>query len=135
MQIPEGYLEGEIRDGFYVESMMKKTWAAQMEVLAEVDRVCKKNNIQYFADWGTLLGAVRHKGFVPWDDDMDITMKRKDYNHFCNIAEKEMPGFNIVNVHTEPGWDSLAARIVNGKRIRYDKEHLEKFHGCPYVID
>lgn len=55
MQIPEGYLEGEIRDGFYVESMMKKTWAAQMEVLAEVDRVCKKNNIQYFADWGTLL--------------------------------------------------------------------------------
>lgn len=42
MQIPEGYLEGEIRDGFYVESMMKKTWAAQMEVLAEVDRVCKK---------------------------------------------------------------------------------------------
>ena len=134
MQIPEGYLEGEIRDGFYVESMMKKTWAAQMEVLAEVDRVCKKNNIQYFADWGTLLGAVRHKGFVPWDDDMDITMKRTDYNHFCNIAEKEMPGFNIVNVHTEPGWDSLAARIVNGKRIRYDKEHLEKFHGCPYVI-
>lgn len=134
MQIPEGYLEGEIRDGFYVESMMKKTWAAQMEVLAEVDRVCKKNNIQYFADWGTLLGAVRHKGFVPWDDDMDITMKRTDYNRFCNIAEKEMPGFNIVNVHTEPGWDSLAARIVNGKRIRYDKEHLEKFHGCPYVI-
>lgn len=42
MQIPDGYLEGEIRDGFYVESMMKKTWAAQMEVLAEVDRVCKK---------------------------------------------------------------------------------------------
>lgn len=134
MQIPEGYLEGEIRNGFYVESMMKKTWAAQMEVLVEVDRVCKKNNIQYFADWGTLLGAVRHKGFVPWDDDMDITMKRQDYNRFCMIAEKEMPGYNIVNVHTEPGWVSLAARIVNGKRIRYDKEHLEKFHGCPYVI-
>ena len=91
MQIPEGYLEGEIRDGFYVESMMKKTWAAQMEVLAEVDRVCKKNNIQYFADWGTLLGAVRHKGFVPWDDDMDICMKRPDYNRFLEIAEKIMP--------------------------------------------
>ena len=134
MKIPERYLEGEIREGFYVESMMKKTWAAQMEVLAQVDRVCREYDIQYFADWGTLLGAVRHKGFVPWDDDMDITMKRPDYNKFCLIAEEQMPGLNIINVHTEPGWDSLASRIVNGRRIRYDKEHLEKFHGCPYVI-
>lgn len=106
MQIPEGYLEGEIRDGFYIESMMKKTWAAQMKVLMEVDRVCKKNGIQYFADWGT-LGAVRHHGFVPWDDDMDITMKRPDYNKFCSIAEKEMPGYNIVNIHTDEGWEAL----------------------------
>ena len=134
MQIPEGYLEGEIREGFYVESMMKRTWAAQMKVLMEVDRVCKKNGIRYFADWGTLLGAVRHKGFVPWDDDMDITMKRPDYNRFCLIAEQEMPGYNIVNIHTDPGWDGLTSRIVNGTKIRFSKEELDEFYGCPYVI-
>ena len=134
MQIPEGYLEGEIRDGFYIESMMKKTWAAQMKVLMEVDRVCKKNNIQYFADWGTLLGAVRHQGFVPWDDDMDITMKRPDYNKFCSIAEKEMPGYNIVNIHTDEGWEAFTSRIVNGKRIRFSKEEQDEFYGCPYIV-
>lgn len=134
MQIPEGYLEGEIRDGFYIESMMKKTWAAQMKVLMEVDRVCKKNGIQYFADWGPLLGAVRHHGFVPWDDDMDITMKRPDYNKFCSIAEKEMPGYNIVNIHTDEGWEAFTSRIVNGKRIRFSKEEQDEFYGCPYIV-
>lgn len=134
MKVPEGFLEGEIRSSFYIEREMKKAWAAQLEVLHEVDRVCKKYNIQYFADWGTLLGAVRHKGFIPWDDDMDITMKRPDYTKFCMIAPEEMKGYNIVNIHTEPGWDSMLTRIVNGKRIRFDKEHLEKFHGCPWVV-
>ncbi len=134
MNVPEGFLEGEIRSSFYVESMMKKAWAAQLEVLHEVDRVCKKHNIQYFADWGTLLGAVRHKGFIPWDDDMDITMKRPDYTKFCMIAPEEMKGYNVVNIHTEPGWNSMLTRIVNGKRIRFDEEHLKKFHGCPWVV-
>ena len=58
MEISEEFLKGEIREGFYVETMMKKVWAAQLEVLGVVDRLCKKHNIQYFADWGTLLGAV-----------------------------------------------------------------------------
>ncbi len=51
MNIPDGFLEGEIRNSFYVETMMKKTWAAQLKVLSVVDEICKKNNIQYFADW------------------------------------------------------------------------------------
>lgn len=134
MHVPEGFLEGEIRSGFYVEREMKKAWAAELEVLHEVDRVCKKHNIQYFADWGTLLGAVRHKGFIPWDDDMDITMKRSDYIKFCKIAPDEMKEYNVVNIHTQSDWDSMVARIVNGKRIRFDEEHLKKFHGCPWVV-
>ena len=86
MNIPDGFLEGEIRNSFYVETMMKKTWAAQLKVLSVVDEICKKNNIQYFADWGTLLGAVRHKGYIPWDDEMDITMKLDVYTKFCSIV-------------------------------------------------
>ena len=58
MQIPDNFLKGEIRNSFYVENMMKSVWAAQIEVLNEVDKLCKKHGIQYFADWGTLLGAV-----------------------------------------------------------------------------
>lgn len=135
MVIPEGFLEGEIRNGYYIDSTMKKCWAAQLEVLSRVDAVCKKHNIQYFADWGTMLGAVRHKGFVPWDDDMDITMKRPDYIKFCQVAEKELGGeFAIVNIHTEKEWDTLLTRIVNSRRVSFEEERLREFHGCPYVI-
>ncbi|MDO5402264.1 MAG: LicD family protein, partial [Eubacteriales bacterium] len=72
MEFPKSYFEDEVRDGFYVPAMMKRAWAAQLQVLEDVDKVCRDNDIQYFAEWGTLLGAVRHHGFIPWDDDMDI---------------------------------------------------------------
>ncbi len=134
MQIPDDFLKGEIRNSFYVENMMKSVWAAQIEVLNEVDKLCKKHGIQYFADWGTLLGAVRHKGFIPWDDDVDITMKRPDYERFCQIAEKELDGIVIYNIYTKDDCDRLTTRVVNGTRIRFDDEFLAKYHGSPWVV-
>lgn len=88
MNLDKSYFEDEVRDGFYVPSDIKHAWAAQLEVLKDVDEVCRKHNIQYFAEWGTLLGAVRHHGYIPWDDDMDICMKRQDYNRFCRLQKK-----------------------------------------------
>jgi phosphorylcholine metabolism protein LicD len=133
MNIPGGYLNGEIRDGFYVESTMKKAWAAEIEVLNEVDRICRQHDIQYFADWGTLLGTIRHKGFVPWDDDMDITMKRKDYTRFCQIVRQEQGELEIINFHTDPEWKDMLSRVINGRSVNYTEEHLRKYHGFPYV--
>ena len=72
LQFEDSFFEDEVREGFYVPAMIKKAWAAELTVMYEVDRICRKHNIRYFSDWGTMLGAVRHGGFVPWDDDFDI---------------------------------------------------------------
>ena len=138
MQFPKSYFEDEVRDGYYVPSLMKSAWAAQLEILEDIDKVCKKYNIQYFAEWGTLLGAVRHNGFVPWDDDMDICMKRKDYDTFCKVAPGEMSEwYSFLNFEhsndTDYTCDDFLTRLYNGNRIRIDKPFLDKFHGFPYV--
>jgi len=128
------YFEDEVRDGFYVTSDMKHAWAAQLEILADVDKVCRLNNIEYFAEWGTLLGAVRHHGYIPWDDDMDICMKRQDYNKFLQIAEREMPeGYKLFNINSDNDNDNMLTRVINGRTIDFSKEHLAKYNGFPFV--
>lgn len=72
IKLPENFLEEEMRCGYRVTSLIKKVWAVELDLYAELDRVCKKYNIKFCADGGTLLGAIRHKGFIPWDDDLDI---------------------------------------------------------------
>ena len=62
-----------------------------LEMMKDIDLVCKKNNINYFLGGGSCLGAVRHKGFIPWDDDMDIAMSREEYNKFIKALDKDLP--------------------------------------------
>lgn len=84
------FLEAEVREGFYVMAEMKAAWAVQLSILKEIDRICEKYGITYFADFGTMLGAVRHGGMIPWDDDVDIAMKRADYMRFAAAAKDEL---------------------------------------------
>lgn len=74
-----------------------------LQILIEFDRICRKNNLTYWIDYGTLLGAVRHSGFIPWDDDIDVSMPSSDYKHFLEVASSELKeGFFLQNQQTEP---------------------------------
>ena len=69
---------------------LRKVQLTQLEIAKEIKRVCEENNIRYFLYRGTFLGAVRHQGFIPWDDDMDFAMLREDYDQFCRIAPEKL---------------------------------------------
>ncbi|MCI8958954.1 MAG: LicD family protein [Lachnospiraceae bacterium] len=132
MQFPDSFFEDQIRDGFYVPALMKRSWAAQMEVLDVVAQICKKHRIRWFADRGTLLGAVRHGGFIPWDDDLDICMLRDDYIRFNAVIRRELPQGFYVPESTTMGY-RLLTRVCNGKSICVEKGFLERYHGFPFV--
>ena len=135
MFFDDGYFREETREGFVIAEDMKRAWAAQLEVLEEVKRVCGILGIKFFADWGTLLGAVRHHGFIPWDDDMDIAMLRKDYMRFLSEAPVLLEKYyEIKSVYNDPEDDTIKARIINGRHICFEPDFLARFHGCPYVV-
>ena len=129
----EKFFEGEEREGFYIESRMKRYWASQIEALEEIKRICKKHNIRYFAEWGTLLGTVRHKGIIPWDDDIDIGMLRDDWNRFAQIAPKELDKwFEMKNIYNDTEHDNCIMRVINSRHMSFEPDFLERFHKCPY---
>lgn len=83
---------------------LREAQKASVDILVEFDRVCKKNGLVYWLDFGTLLGAVRHKGFIPWDDDIDLSMPLQDYNKFLEIGQAELSdGYFLQTEKTDPG--------------------------------
>ncbi len=71
-----------------MEKYVRKLQLEEIKIMKEIDRICKENNIEYFLCNGSLIGAIRHKGFIPWDDDIDIAMTRKNYNKFIKVCPK-----------------------------------------------
>lgn len=98
-------LKEERREGFLVVSEMKQVWALQIEMLKVLLQVCKKNNLKIWVDGGTLLGTVRHHGYIPWDDDIDLVMMREDYDKLTqhHAHEFEYPYF-LQSVYTDNGY-------------------------------
>lgn len=134
MSVEETFLFDEVRCGFVVPTAIKQAWAAELEVLMEIDRVCRLHDITYYADWGTLLGAVRHGGFVPWDDDLDIVMKRADYQKFMEAARFDMEeGFDVQTFRNQPDFWLFMGKVVNKNHFCFEKEHLRRFHNFPYI--
>ena len=81
-----------------------------IEILKFIDIVCKENGIRYFILFGTLLGAVRHQGYIPWDDDIDIGMIREDYNRFIEVM-KEQSKYKLISMETDPDYYFSFARV------------------------
>ena len=88
IKLEEKFFQVEERAGYIVDEEKKRLWAVELDLLQEFFRVCKENNIEAYAFAGTLLGAIRHEGFIPWDDDIDICMTRENYNKLERIAEE-----------------------------------------------
>lgn len=107
-------LESEVKCDYLISHEMKKVWNIELEMLKKLDKICKDNNIKYSLAGGSLLGAVRHKGYIPWDDDIDIMMQRNEYEKFLEIAQKqfEFPYF-IQYYKTEKYYNRGHAQIRN----------------------
>lgn len=81
-------------------SALRQLQLAQLSILREIDTFCRTYDISYFLGEGTLLGAVRHQGFIPWDDDLDLLMKRADYERFLQLAVQHFPDGYAIQHHT-----------------------------------
>lgn len=114
------------------EVLIKEVKQIELEMFLKFDEICRKNDIKYFLGGGTFLGAVRHKGFIPWDDDIDVAMERKEYERFCRIAIKELPAdMFLQNYHTEPNCGLVFAKIRKENTIMSEvySHHIDMHQG------
>lgn len=112
------------------QKTLRRLQQAELEILLEVDRICRKNHIHYTLTGGTLLGAVRHSGFIPWDDDADISMLRSEYRKFQQACQTDLDTdrFYFQDIEHTPGY-----RWGYGKVRRKDSVFLrEDQEGMPY---
>ncbi len=141
MFFEEDFFREEVLCGFTVPVMMKRAWAAQIEVFLVVADICRRNGIHYFADGGTLLGAVRHKGYIPWDDDIDLCIRRDEFQKLIELLPGELPkGFDIKGIHAPkpsgyPAFDDTNQLCVVADRRMWNwNEYIRYFHGYPFDV-
>lgn len=107
-------LDEEVRNDFHITKERKEIWKIELDLLNKLTEVCNKYNLKFYADAGTLLGAVRHKGFIPWDDDIDVAMLRSDYDKLIEVADKEFKDpYFLQSAYTEKGYARGHAQLRN----------------------
>lgn len=123
-------LDAEERKGYLIPSSMKKVWAVQLELLKVLLNVCEKHQLKIWADGGTLLGTVREHGYIPWDDDIDMAMLRKDYDKLLAVAQEEFKSpYYFQSGYTEKNYPRGHAQLRKDNTAAINKyDVFEKFH-------
>lgn len=123
----------------YDNNLLRKAQLVMLNALKELDAICQKNDIKYWIDAGTLLGAVRHKGFIPWDDDIDICMSRSDYNKLVELSRTyfndsyefhfSMDDPYCANINIPCKFRAKGTEIIESSEVKYDIYNKKSPHG------
>lgn len=98
----------------------------ELGILDYIDSICRKHKINYFLDYGSLLGAIRHNGFIPWDDDIDICMTRKDYDHFISVfSNEEGADYRLLSMETSASYYYEFAKVVDSRTWLNETETID----------
>ena len=107
------------------DNRLRQAQLKMLTMLEQIDAICQRHNLDYWLEGGTLLGAIRHQGFIPWDDDLDISMPRESYNAFIKIAPNELPDYMwLQTAQTDPGYFNLSVPL----KIRDRNSRLIELH-------
>jgi len=116
---------------------LREAQLIMLDMLVEFDKICQKYNLKYWLDSGTLLGAVRHQGFIPWDDDIDLSMPIEDYNKFIEIAENELSSdifFQTTQTDNKFPFDYIKLRSNRAKIVEFhEKDRDIEYHQGVFV--
>ena len=127
-------LKPETRSGFKVTTERKKLWATQLDLLEKFIAVCEKYNLKYSLCGGSLLGAIRHNGYIPWDDDIDVMMLRDDYEKLCRVADKEFkkPYFFATSFNDTKFIPHAQLKNLNTTAIDHSDDEIE-YNKCIFM--
>lgn len=118
----------ESKENYDIKELQK----IQLSILKDIDKFCKENDIKYYITMGTLLGAVRHKGFIPWDDDIDIDLMRDDYEKFLKLFPKNDKKYFLQNYKTDKNYFNInysKIRLNGTLRMGKGMEKIQQHHG------
>ena len=114
LEVNPDFLKEEWRSDHFVSAKTKEIWAVQIDLLMKLDKVCKLHGLNYCVGAGTLLGAVRHGGYIPWDDDIDVYMLREDYDQLMSLADEFQDPYFLQSSLTEKNLLRTYSRLRNG---------------------